>query len=105
MEKYIQKANAIVLEHATEIEVTWKLDRGMEDYSPVPVAHIKMIIIKFCPKLRQKSHYFGLWTSDVPYGKQAPQGEQEHLGKGSLSAALHFPQGPVFTFSNPRGAL
>lgn len=42
-----------MLEHATEVEVIWKLDRGMADYSPVPVVHIKMIIIKFCLNLRQ----------------------------------------------------
>ena len=42
-----------MLERATEVEEIWKLDRGMGDYSPVPVAHIKMIILFFCHNLRQ----------------------------------------------------
>lgn len=42
-----------MLEHATEVKEIWKLDRGRGDYSPVPVAHIKMIILGFCPNLGQ----------------------------------------------------
>lgn len=42
-----------MLECATEVEEIGKLDRGMGDYSPVPVAQIKMIILFFCPNLRQ----------------------------------------------------
>jgi len=52
-EKYAQKANEIVLEHTTEVEEMWKLDRGMGVYSPVPVAHIKIIMFLFCPNLSQ----------------------------------------------------
>lgn len=42
-----------MLERAAGVDVIWKLDREITDYSPVPITHIKMIIIKFCPNLRQ----------------------------------------------------
>lgn len=53
IEKYAHKANETVLEHAAGVDVIWELDRGMAGYSPVPITHIKMIIIKFFPNLRQ----------------------------------------------------
>lgn len=43
-----------MLECATEVEEVWKIDRGMGDNSPVPIAKKKKtIILLFCPNLRK----------------------------------------------------
>lgn len=93
-----------MLESDIEVEEIWKLDRGMGHYNSAPVAHKKMIIFFFCPNLKQNLSIKG--TSAVfPKKKQAPLGGQEHLSKGSTSAALHLPQVLVFSRRNGRGAL
>lgn len=98
-----------MLESDIEVEEIWRLDRGMGHYNSVPVAHKKMIMIIFffCSNLRQNLSIKG--TFDVfpqkKKKKQALQGGQEHLDKGSTSAALHLPQVLVFSCRNGRGAL
>lgn len=72
-----------MLERATEVEGIWKLDRGMGDYSPVPVAHIKMIIFFFCPNLRQNLNIKA--TSDMFPTENKPCRE----GRSTWTRAAH----------------
>lgn len=84
----MQKANEIVFEHAMEVDMIWKLDRTMTDYSSAPVARIKMIIIKFCPNLKQNLNI--KVTSDISPTESKPC--RESRSTWARAAHLHFPQ-------------